>query len=218
MRVRYQTSRLVLDSVPALAVRKMDGNELCKILKLDEKTSHIPIIILTAKAGTENKIEGLETGADDYLVKPFDARELVVRVKNLIDLRRKLRERFSVGQVLKPGEIAVTSIDDVFLQKAMAAVEKEMENEHFGVDELSAAMTMSRSQLHRKLTALTNQAPRDFIRYMRLHRGMDMLRNNAGTVSEIAFSVGFNSVTYFTKCFHEQFGTLPSDVRNQQQV
>jgi signal transduction histidine kinase/ligand-binding sensor domain-containing protein/DNA-binding response OmpR family regulator len=210
------------DSIPDLIISdvmmpRMDGNELCKTLKLDEKTSHIPIILLTAKAGIESKIEGLETGADDYLVKPFDANELLVRMKNLIDLRRKLRERFSVGQVLKPGEIAVTSIDDAFLQKAMTAVENEIGNEHFGVDELSKAMNMSRSQLFRKLTALTDQAPREFIRYLRLHRGNQLLQNNAGTVSEVAYQVGFNSVTYFTKCFQEQFGQLPSEVRKEQQ-
>ncbi|MEK9136739.1 MAG: ATP-binding protein, partial [Bacteroidota bacterium] len=194
---------------------KKDGYELCKTLKLDEKTSHIPIILLTAKAGTENKIEGLETGADDYLTKPFDAKELLVRVKNLIDLRRKLRERFSVGQVLKPGEIAVTSLDDQFLQKAMAIVEKQMCNEDFSVDDFAREVGMSRSQLHRKLTALTNQSAGDFIRYMRLQRAKDLLKQNAGTVSEIAYQVGFNSVAYFTKCFREQFGVVPSEIRNQ---
>jgi signal transduction histidine kinase/DNA-binding response OmpR family regulator len=193
-----------------------DGYELCKTLKLDEKTSHVPIILLTAKAGQENKIEGLETGADDYLTKPFDAKELLVRVKNLIDLRRKLRERFSVGQVLKPGEIAVTSIDDAFLQKVKAAVERHISEEEFSVEELAQEVSMSRSQIFRKLTALTGQPPSDFIRYMRLHRAMDLLKKNAGTVSEIAYTVGFNSVTYFTKCFHQQFNVLPSEVRKQQ--
>ncbi len=192
---------------------KKDGYELCKALKLDEKTSHIPIILLTAKAGIENKIEGLETGADDYLTKPFDAKELLVRVKNLIDLRRKLRDRFSVGQVLKPGDIAVTSVDDAFLQKAMSLVEQRMGDEEFGVEQMRNELGMSRTQLHRKLTALTNQSAGDFIRYMRLQRSKDLLKQNAGTVSEIAYQVGFNSVAYFTKCFREQFGVVPSEVR-----
>jgi DNA-binding response OmpR family regulator len=194
---------------------KMDGYELCRILKLDEKTSHIPIILLTAKAGQENKIEGLETGADDYLTKPFDAKELLVRVKNLIALRRKLRERFSLGQVLKPGEIVVTSIDDAFLRKAMGVVEQRLGDESFSVEDLAHEAGMSRSQLHRKLTALTNQSPSDFIRYMRLHRAMELLTKHAGTVSEVAYSVGFSGVSYFTKCFQEQFGALPSEVKKK---
>ena len=206
------------ESIPDLIISdvmmpKMDGYELCKTLKLDEKTSHVPIILLTAKAGTENKIEGLETGADDYLTKPFDAKELLVRIKNLIDLRRKLREKFSVGQVLKPGEIAVTSIDDQFLRKVMGVVEARLSDENFSVEDLAREVAMSRSQLHRKLTALTNQSPSDFIRYMRLHRAMDLLKKNAGTVSETAYAVGFSGVSYFSKCFQEQFGVLPSEVK-----
>jgi signal transduction histidine kinase/ligand-binding sensor domain-containing protein/DNA-binding response OmpR family regulator len=207
-----------IETIPDLIISdvmmpKKDGFEVCKTLKLDEKTSHIPIILLTAKAGTENKIEGLETGADDYLTKPFDAKELLARVKNLIELRRKLRERFSVGQVLKPGEIAVSSMEDAFLQRVKSSVEAHLGDEDFSVEELGKDVGMSRSQIHRKLTALTNLAPSDFIRYLRLHRAMDLLRQNAGTVAEIAFSVGFGSVAYFTKCFREQFGTLPSEIR-----
>ena len=167
---------------------KKDGYEVCRTLKLDEKTSHIPIILLTAKAASENKIEGLEIGADDYLIKPFEPKELLARVKNLIDLRRKLRERFSESVPLKPGEIAVTSIDDVFLRKVAAVVEQRMGDENFSVEELGQEVGMSRSQLHRKLTALTNQSPSDFIRYMRLHRAMALLQGNAGTVAEIAYS------------------------------
>jgi len=140
-----------------------DGYEVCRTLKLDERTSHIPIILLTAKAASENKIEGLEIGADDYLIKPFEPKELVARVKNLINLRRKLRDRFKASVPLKPGEIAVTSMDDVFLNKVMTAVEQHIEDERFHIDELSALVGMSRKQLHRKLTALTNQAPGEFI-------------------------------------------------------
>jgi signal transduction histidine kinase/ligand-binding sensor domain-containing protein/DNA-binding response OmpR family regulator len=194
---------------------KKDGYEVCKTLKLDERTSHVPIILLTARAGTENKIEGLETGADDYLTKPFDAKELLVRARNLIEVRRKLRERFSVGQVLKPGEIAVTSMDDAFLRKVKVAVESRMEDEDFSVEELAVTVAMSRSQLHRKLTALTNLTPSEFIRYLRLHRAMDLLKQNSGTVAEVAYSVGFGSVPYFTQAFKAQFGSLPSDVRKQ---
>ena len=206
------------ESIPDLIISdvmmpQMDGNELCRTLKLDEKTSHVPVVLLTAKAGQENKIEGLETGADDFLVKPFDARELRVRVSNLIELRRKLRKRFSVGQVLKPGEITVTSIDDAFLKKVVDIVERKLGEEDFSIEDFASEVGMSRSQLLRKLTALTGLSPTYFLRYMRLHRAKDLLVKNSGTVSEIAYAVGFSGVSYFTKCFREQFGVLPSEVR-----
>ncbi len=205
-------------SIPDLIISdvmmpKMDGFALCKRLKSDERTSHIPIILLTARAAIENKIEGLETGADDYLIKPFEPKELVTRVKNLNESRRKLRERFSVGVVLKPGEIAASSVDDAFLVKVMAAVEKEIGNENFTVEDLGHEVGMSRSQLHRKLVALTNQAPNQFIRWIRLQRAMDLLKKKAGTVSEVAYGVGFGDPSYFSKLFHRQFGLRPSDVR-----
>jgi signal transduction histidine kinase/DNA-binding response OmpR family regulator/ligand-binding sensor domain-containing protein len=207
-----------LENVPDLVISdvmmpKKDGYEVCKTLKLDARTSHIPVILLTAKAASENRIEGLETGADDYLVKPFDPKELLARVKNLIALRRKLRDRFSTGQVLKPGEITVSSIDDTFLQKVKTIVESHLSEEGFGVEDLSRAVGMSRSQIHRKLTALTGLATGDFIRYLRLHRAMDLLQQNAATISEIAYSVGFSTPAHFSKCFHEQFGRTPSEVR-----
>jgi signal transduction histidine kinase/ligand-binding sensor domain-containing protein/DNA-binding response OmpR family regulator len=206
-----------VESIPDLIISdvmmpKMDGYEVCRRIKQDEKTSHIPVILLTAKAGQENKLEGLETGADDYLTKPFDAKELLVRIRNLIDLRRKLRERFSKTEILKPGEVAVTSLDDAFLQKVMAAVERKLSDETFSVEQLAEDAGMSRSQLHRKLTALTGQTPTEFIRYVRLHRAMELLRKNAGTVSETAYAVGFSGVSYFSKCFQDQFGLLPSAV------
>jgi DNA-binding response OmpR family regulator len=208
---REQIPDLVISDV---MMPGMDGYEFCRMLKLDEKTSHIPVILLTAKAGMESKLEGLETGADDYLTKPFETRELLARVKNLIVQRRKLRERFIVGQVVKPGEITVTSVDDAFLRRVLSIVEERMGDESFGVEDLARAATMSRSQLHRKLTALTNHSPTVFIRSMRLHRAMEMLKKNAGTVSDVAYAVGFGGVSYFSKCFQEQFGVLPSEVKS----
>jgi DNA-binding response OmpR family regulator len=206
------------ETVPDLIISdvmmpKMDGYEVCRTLKLNEKTSHIPIILLTAKAASENKIEGLETGADDYLIKPFEPKELMARVKNLIELRRKLRQRFSVSVPLRPGEIAVTSMDDAFLKRLMAVVEERMSDETFSVEELGTLLNMSRVQLHRKITALTNQSASEFIRYMRLHRAMGLLEGDAGTVSEIAYTVGFSDPSHFSRRFHDQFGVAPSEVR-----
>jgi signal transduction histidine kinase/ligand-binding sensor domain-containing protein/DNA-binding response OmpR family regulator len=192
---------------------KKDGYDVCRTLKMEEKTSHIPIILLTAKAASENKIEGLEIGADDYLIKPFDPKELLARVKNLIDLRRKLRDRFSTSAPLRPGEIAVTSMDDAFLRRVMAVVEQYIGDEGFTVEQLGHEVAMSRAQLHRKLTALTDLSASEFIRYVRLHRAMDMLKKNSGTVSEIAYSVGFSDPSYFSRAFHGQFGMSPSEVR-----
>ena len=191
---------------------KKDGYGVCRTLKNDEKTSHIPIILLTAKAASENKIEGLETGADDYLIKPFEPKELLARVKNLIDLRRKLRERFSTAVPLKPGEIAVSSVDDAFLQRVKIIVEDRMADEKFSVEDFAAEACMSRSQLHRKLTALTGLSASDFIRYLRLHRAMDILKNGVGTVSEIAYRVGFKNPSHFSRSFHRQFGVAPSTI------
>jgi signal transduction histidine kinase/DNA-binding response OmpR family regulator/ligand-binding sensor domain-containing protein len=193
----------------------MDGYELCRALKQDERTSHIPVILLTARAGMENKIEGLELGADDYLTKPFNAMELLVRIKNLIESRRRLREKFSKTVPLKPGEVAVTSLDDAFLQKAIAVVEKYMGDERFSVEQFGCEMAMSRMQLHRKLRALTNQSASEFIRYLRLQRAHELLLKKAGTVSEIAYQTGFGSLTYFTRCYHEQFGCTPSETRER---
>ncbi len=190
---------------------KRDGNELCRMLKTDEKTSHIPIIMLTAKADRESKVQGLETGADDYLIKPFDSKELLARVHNLIKQRQQLRERFSREIVLKPQEIAITPMDEVFLNKVKAAVDRHLGDEDFDVETLGREVGMSRMNVHRKLKALINQPASQFIRSMRLQRAVELLKQNAGTVAEIAYQVGFGSQAYFTKCFHEQFGCSPKE-------
>ena len=189
----------------------MDGVELCRKLKQENKTDHIPIIMLTAKASGESKIEGLETGADDYIIKPFEAAELLARIKNLIEGRKKLRERFSREITLQPASIAITSMDEKLLQHVMQIMEEHMADSDFGVEAFCREAGMSRTQLHRKLKALTDQSPGDFIRIMRLKRAAELLTNHAGSIAEVAFMVGFNDPSYFTKCFQKQFGRTPSE-------
>jgi DNA-binding response OmpR family regulator len=190
---------------------KMNGYELCARLKADERTSHIPVLLLTAKAGTADKLEGLQNGADDYLPKPFEPCELQARLKNLIDSRRKLRHCFKQAVILKPSELAVEPAEKVFLAKVLAAVEKHIAREEFGVDTLAAEVAMSRTQLNRKLRALTNQSVKEFIQSTRLQRAAELLRKKAGTVGEVAYQVGFVNHSYFAKCFREQFGKAPSE-------
>ncbi|MEZ4930606.1 MAG: response regulator [Saprospiraceae bacterium] len=199
---------------------EMDGFELCETLKKDERTSHIPIILLTAKAGQRHKVEGLETGADDYLTKPFDEQELMVRAKNLVEQRRKLQAHFAKmasqgnnGMIpLTPNEVAVTSTDQRFLEKVAAAIEQNLDNEFFSVEDLASEVAFSRSQLHRKLKVLTGKSPNELIREFRLCRAKELLEKGAGNVSEIAMEVGYSSLSYFTRSFKQAFGVSPSEV------
>ena len=188
----------------------LDGLTLCHRLKTDERTSHIPIILLTAKADVESKLAGLEYGADDYLTKPFQLTELLVRSRNLIAQRQQLRERFSRQLTVKPSEVTATTADERFLQRVLSVMETQMGNPDFDVDMFSREMAIGCTQLYRKLLALTDQSPTDFIRRMRLRRAADLLRQQQGNVGEIAIQVGFNSLNYFTRCFREEFGQTPS--------
>lgn len=190
----------------------MDGFTLAEKLKKDERTSHIPIILLTAKASQSHKIEGLQTGADDYLTKPFDNKELLARVRNLINQRKLLRKKFAGEIILRPSEITVNSADENFLSRIMQAIETNMGEEDFGVEELAKEVAMSRSQLHRKLIALTGQTPSEVLRNTRLLRAKELLQKKAATPSEVAYRVGFSSHTYFSKCFKEEFGVTPSEM------
>ena len=206
---------LALQHIPDLIISdvmmpEMDGIELCQKLKTNEKTSHIPIIMLTAKADKSDRLEGLNTGADDYLTKPFDAQELRIRAKNLVEQRRQLVERFSkIGSVaVKP--MKPVSPEEIFLQKAVDAVKAHLEDEEFGVVELANAMLMSRYQLHRKIKALTDKSPSVFIRTLRLQEAKKLLQQGEYNVSEVAFRLGFNSLAYFSKCFAQEFGQPPS--------
>ena len=189
----------------------MNGVELCHRLKTDERTSHIPIVLLTARTGTESKRAGLETGADEYLTKPFDRQELLIRVKNLLENRMKLRERFSRQLVVQPAEVTVTSTDEKFLQNVFALLEANLSDADFDVTAFSQGIGMSPTHLHRKLTALLGQSANELIRTFRLKRAASLLSQRHGNVSEIAFLVGFSNPNYFTKCFRDQFGHTPTD-------
>ncbi len=191
---------------------EMDGNELCDRIKKDSLTNYIPIILLTARASEESKIRGLQTGADDYLTKPFNIGELAIRIKNMITSRQIIRDKFKKEFLLEPSEILVDSIDDAFVKQVHDIIEKEMNNPDFTTDVLQKKLAMSRRQFFRKIEALTGQTPGQFIRVMRLKRARQLIEQKAGTISQIAFEVGFNNLSYFSKCFRTQFGKLPSEI------
>ncbi|MBC8190766.1 MAG: response regulator [Candidatus Marinimicrobia bacterium] len=206
---------IVLDKMPDLIVSdimmpKMDGIEFCKRIKGDEYSSHIPVILLTAKADVQSKLEGLETGADDYLTKPFEADELLVRIKNLINQRRRLWEHFKHEIDFKSSDLTTNFVDEQFLNRVIAVIEKHLNNPDFNVEQCSQAMGTSRQHLYRKLKALTNHTPRGFIRSIRLKRAAQLLINNKASVSEVAVQVGFFNPSNFSKSFRQQFGLSPS--------
>jgi len=188
---------------------EMDGFELCKKLKTDHRTSHIPVILLTARADLDSKIEGLEFGSDDYISKPFEARELQVRASNLIEQRKKLREKFSNQIEVNPREIAASSMDEQFLQRLLDVFENHISESDFNTESLAREIGMSRSNLFRKIQALTNQSTHDFILSLRLKRAAQLLDKKSATVSEVAYAVGFNSPSHFSKVFRRKFGQSP---------
>lgn len=193
---------------------KMDGFELTRILKHNEKTSHIPIILLTAKSGQENKIEGLETGADEYLTKPFDLKELQIRVKNLIAIRKKLQDKFAKLETYPQGNEnkKISRIDKEFMKRVITVIEKHLSDEDFSTEQFGEELGMSRMQVHRKLKALTGKSAIQFIKSFKLDKARKMIQGKNGNISEIAYSLGFGSPAYFTKCFKEEFGYPPSEI------
>ncbi len=208
-----------VETIPDLIISdvmmpKKNGYEVCDTLKQNEKTSHIPIILLTARASLDDKMHGLKTKADEYLTKPFVPRELLVRIQNLIESHRQLIRKYKRKFIIKPDKILVNSIDEAFLLRVGKVVEQHLDDEHFSVAQLGREVGMSRSQIHRKLVALTDQSATEFIRSFRLHRAKEMIHQKAGSISEIAYAVGFGSPSYFSKCFRQEFGMKPSEVKD----
>ncbi len=191
----------------------INGFEVARRLKLAESTSHIPLILLTAKSGLNNKLEGLETGADNYIEKPFLMRELHVRIRNLIQIRQNLHQHYAAQAKPQPApDPALVSKEEKFLIRIRELVESQLDREKYSVEELASDALISRGQLHRKLKALTGMSPSVFMRAVRLERAHLLLTHQAATVSEIAWQVGFSSHAYFTKCFTDHFSYPPSAV------
>lgn len=193
----------------------MDGIEFCKQVKSDWKTSHIPVILLTAKASAESKIEGLETGADDYVTKPFSSKELLIRIKNLLAQRTLLKEKYRKDVNFVPENITPNKADQEFLVNATSIVQKFMDNSNFDSDIFASEMFLSRSQLHRKIHSITGQSTGEFIRTIRLKKAAGLILEKKLSITQIALEVGFNSPSHFTKAFKQFFGCLPSEFLNK---
>ncbi|UXX80960.1 response regulator [Reichenbachiella carrageenanivorans] len=200
--------------VSDIMMPNMNGVEMCKELKSNVKTSHIPVIILTAKTDKSTKYKGLETGADDYVSKPFDIELLTLRIKNLLEQRIKLRLMFQQNRELSPSLITVTSADEKFLTQLMEEIEKGIPESSFSVNTLENMMGMSHANFYRKVKSLTGQSGKELLQSMRMKRAYQLLTNQNLRVSEVAYMVGFTNPKYFTKCFKEEYGVLPSAIES----
>lgn len=198
-----------------LMMPDLDGISLCRQLKNDERTSHIPIIILTTRATSEDKITGLKSGADDYIVKPFNIEELTTRISNLLTLRDKLKLKYS--RFFLPEDTGVTqgTIDDKFMIRVLKIIDENYRKYNFGVSHLAEQTGMSRTHLTRKLKVLTGLTPAGLIHNIRLEKSAEMLKNNAGNITEISNSVGISNPSYFTKAFRNHFGVSPKKFTKQ---
>ncbi|MFC4870811.1 hybrid sensor histidine kinase/response regulator transcription factor [Negadavirga shengliensis] len=191
----------------------MDGIELCGRIKQNIATSHIPVILLTAKSSHIHQLEGYESGADDYVTKPFSLDLLTLKIKNLLESREKLRQQFKKSPNLEPSAIRVAPADETWLQTAIGVVEKNMDNPQFNINHLVKELGLSRTLVFEKFKALIGSTPNEFIQMIRLKRAAQLLLESDYKISEIGYMTGFNNPKYFSKCFHKQFGSNPSRYR-----
>jgi YesN/AraC family two-component response regulator len=208
---------IAMEQVPDLIVSdvmmpEMDGFEMCKKLKKDERTSHIPIILITARPGEESQLHGLDIGADDYLTKPFHFELLQLKIKNILYTRQKLKDQLLQNVLVLPDDSNMNSVDQQFLQNAIYAVKENIENSAFGVEEFSNYFKMSRRNVLRKMKGITGLSINEYIRVVRLKESHNLLLQGNLNVSEVAYSVGFTDPKYFSNCFKKQFGKSPSDI------
>ena len=204
-----------IEQIPDLIISdvmmpKMDGFKLCEKLKTDERTSHIPVILLTAKASKEDKLAGYETGADEYLMKPFEPDELRARIKNLIEQRKRVQEYFRKQGLIGIDQQKITSVDKRFLQRSFDIINKHISNSLFSVQMLAEELAISHSGLQKKIQSLIGETPGDLIRRIRLNKAAVLIRQKFGNLSEIALEVGYNNPSHFSNAFKRQFGTTPS--------
>ena len=210
--------RMAVEKSPDLIVSDMmmpvmDGLEMCSHIKNNIQTSHIPVILLTARISDEARIEGYKAGADSYISKPFNFEILLTRIRTLLEQQEKRREMFHKEIEISPASITITSLDEEFVRKAVKLVEDHLDDPQFSVSYLCESLCMSRSQLYRKFESITGQTPNDFIRSVRLKHAAQLLKTGNSSISEISDRVGFNSIKYFNKYFKEEFGVTPTQYR-----
>ena len=189
----------------------IDGYELCRRVKSDINTSHIPVILLTARTTDESKLQGLELGADDYVTKPFNMDVLLLRVQKLMEWSQKSHQQFRQKVDVSPSEITITPLNEKFVKSALKIVEDNIANSDFTVEMLAQQIGMSRSALYKKIMAVTGLGPAEFIRTVRIKRGKALLERSQMQITEIAYSVGFNSLKSFTMNFKAEYGLTPSE-------
>ncbi len=212
-----------LEAIPDLIITdvmmpEMDGVEVCKHLKADERTSHIPVIMLTARAGVETKLEGLRVGVDAYLSKPFNEEELQVRVEQLLALREKLRTRWQKNELSSELAPEDNSIEDQFVNRTQDIIMHHLQNPDFEIEQLARELGLSESQLRRKLSALTGMSPVRFMRSLRIQRAQELLVSTEMNVAEIAYETGFSDPKYFSRVFSRAVGRSPSEYRKEGDV
>jgi len=189
---------------------EMNGIELCRKIRSDLLTSHIPIILLTARAAGEQKIEGFDAGANDYVTKPFSFDILQSRIKNLLTQREASQKRFQKHFDVKASNIEISSLDEKLIKRAIEVVEQNIMEPEFSIEALSHELGMSRVYLYKKLVSLTGKSPLDFVKTIRLQQAAQLLEKSDLNISEVAYRVGFNNPKYFAKCFKEEYKVLPS--------
>lgn len=212
--------KIILDKMPDMIIcdvmmPNMDGFELCRMVKQDIRISHIPIILLTAKAGEENKYKGLEAGAEDYIAKPFNMEMLSLKVSRIIERQKKTRDQFKHKVDITTSDVEITSMDEKFVKKAVALVEANLSSSEFLVEDLCREMGMSRVYFYKKILSLTDKTPSEFIRFIRLKRAADLLEKSQLFVNEVAFQVGFNDPKYFRKYFKDEYGVSPNEYKKK---
>jgi signal transduction histidine kinase/ligand-binding sensor domain-containing protein/DNA-binding response OmpR family regulator len=215
-----EAAQIVLDRLPDIILcdvmmPKMDGYAFCRLIKGDIRTSHIPVILLTAKSSEENKYSGVEAGADDYISKPFNIDMLTLKIAKIVEKQKSIRAHFKKKIDLSPSEVEITSMDEKFVKKAIAIVEKNMGNPEFLVEDFGKEMAMSRVYFYKKILLLTDKTPIEFIRFIRIKRAADLLEKSQLFVNEVALQVGFNDPKYFRKYFKEEFGVTPNEYKKK---
>lgn len=190
---------------------QMDGFELCKTIKSDLSYSHIPVVLLTAKTNIQSKIEGLELGADAYIEKPFSVEYLLANISSLIHNREKLRQTFAKSPFVAANTMALTKADEEFIWKLNDIIQANLHNPEFSMKDMADALKMSRSSFYRKIKGVLDLSPNEYLRLERLKQAAQLLKEGKSRVNEICYTVGFNSPSYFSKCFLKQFGVLPKD-------